>query len=275
MEVVIEEAAALLANCGGASSAGVITRVLTFPSKLGLISLSLKDLPLENGDLASIGSQTWGGACVLAELLATDPAGFGLTEVAPLRVLELGSGTGLVGMAFARAAELASREPHVTIICTDFYPSVLKNLAANIAVNFPAENGSGPLISSHFLDWSTFLSDETASLPPFNLPFDLILGADIVYEPEHAAWIYACVAKLLRPPDREDHASTFHLVIPLRATHKLESSTLESVFDARNNTSVTEWKLCILRKEIIVCEVEAGGNKELEYAYYKIGWKHW
>ncbi|KAJ6607584.1 putative methyltransferase-domain-containing protein [Mycena sp. CBHHK59/15] len=271
-DIVIQEAAALLANCAGTAGAGVVSRLLTFPSGLGPIRICLTDLPLENRDFASVGAQTWGGACVLAEIIAACPADFGLLEPQkPLRVLELGSGTGLVGLAFGKVAQQRGHGRVVTVISTDFYPTVLQNLAANITANFPSQDGSVS-ISSHFLDWSTFSGAETPSLPPCNEPFDLILGADIVYEPEHAAWIHSCVCRLLSRQSLGDGQPTFHLLIPLRATHALESGTIETVFAARSQHN-NGLQLIVLSKEAIICGIEGRDREEVEYGYYKIGWK--
>ncbi|KAJ7500654.1 putative methyltransferase-domain-containing protein [Mycena galericulata] len=278
VDVIIDRAASLLANCGGAGSAGIISRILQFPFACGgaPIKITLRDIPLENGDIASVGAQTWGGACVLAEIIAAQPEEFGLVvEERPLRVLELGAGTGLVGLLMAKAAERLGIP--TSIICTDFYPSVLQNLAANISTNFPEPERS---ISAHFLDWDSFSrADSAPPQPPFDAPFDMILGADVIYEPEHTAWIHACVSRLLARTKR----SQFHLVIPLRPTHTYESSSVEALFhDARSPTDrdaratgAPNSSLAILSKETIVCGVEGGASDEVEYAYYRIGWGYY
>ncbi|KAJ7728146.1 putative methyltransferase-domain-containing protein [Mycena maculata] len=260
-DTVVDRAAALLANCGGPASAGIISRIFEFPSTRGSIRVTLRDIPLENGDFSSVGAQTWGGACVLAEIIAAQPSDFGLLDrPAPLRVLELGAGTGLVGISLAKAAEQV--DGTVNIVCSDFYPSVLQNLALNIATNFPATERT---IEAHFLDWSSFMEATPAPrLPPFDAPFEVILGADIVYEPTHAAWIHSCVSQLLDTTP----ASQFHLVIPLRPTHAQESNSVETVFQSDGSTPA----LIILSKEIIVCSVEGSASEEVEYAYYRIGW---
>ncbi|KAJ7178284.1 putative methyltransferase-domain-containing protein [Mycena filopes] len=268
IDKIIDRASALLANCSGTSSAGVVDRLLEFSSPGGLISITLRDLPLENGDFNSVGAQTWGGACVLSEMIAAHPPDFGLFTAGsptPLRVLELGAGTGLVGLTFTAAAK--STGIPATVVCTDFYPSVLENLASNISANFPIPdpdlNPTVVRISSHFLDWSSFTGADTVpSLPPpLDAAFDVILGADIIYEPAHAPWVHACVSRLL------DHstAAEFHLVIPLRQTHALESGSVEAVFLGGEGPR-------ILSKELIVCDVEGKAAQEVEYAYYRIGW---
>ena len=62
----------------------------------------------------------------------------------------------------------------------------------------------------------------------------------------------------------------FHLVIPLRATHAMESSTVESVFVNRDKGG-GDLGLGILSKEIIVCDAGEERDGHVEYAYYKIG----
>lgn len=197
-------------------------------------------------------------------------------------------------------------------------------------------------VGAHFLDWSQFSQDPVLAhsrdasgnavsdnckcdkkfqensvigafcpSPPFDEPFDLILGADIIYEAKHAQWIKACLEKLLKKPSslaptsvqgcgahhhldnivqtrasstsrvssekiglNSRHGSDigctsidvssdspsssscprlhsqsyatqclqprFHLVIPLRPTHMLESKTIETVFPClRHITAVT------------------------------------
>ncbi|KAJ6576176.1 hypothetical protein DFH09DRAFT_1260843 [Mycena vulgaris] len=238
VDTVVERASALLANCGGTSGAGIINRVFDFPSAHGHTGITLRDIPLENSDFSSVGAQTWG-------------------------VLELGAGPGLVGLMLAKMADNIGRE--FTVVSSDFYPDVLQNLAVNIAANFPAP--SRP-ITSHFLDWSSFSRESPQPLlPPFDEPFDVIIGADIVYEPEHAAWIHSCVSKLLARTE----LSQFHLVIPLRPTHALESSSVETVFRGRSRDAPTPG-LTIVAKEAIVCDVEGSANEEVEYLYYRIGW---
>ncbi|KAJ6480022.1 putative methyltransferase-domain-containing protein [Mycena vitilis] len=265
VDAILHTASALLANCGGTASAGVISRVLDFPAARGPISIALRDIPLENGDIASVGAQTWGGACVLAEIIAAQPANFELIAGRPtrLRVLELGAGTGLVGLALAKSAE--SLDTDVSVLCTDFYPSVLENLATNIVANFPDPDRC---ISSHILDWASFAKDNNTDplRPSLGEPFDVIFGADIIYEPEHAAWIHACVSRMLA----RSETAQFHLVIPLRPTHAFESNSVETFFGKIG--SQTDAGLTIRTKETIVCGVEASSAEEVEYVYYTIGW---
>jgi predicted nicotinamide N-methyase len=298
---VIEQAAALLAICSGTSAAGIITRTFDFPmaddfeSKRS-VEIIVRDVPLENQDYGSVGCQTWGGACVLSEMIAAQPENFGFsfTDSTTLRVLELGAGTGLVSLTVGKVFQaLCRRLPHlhVEVVATDFYPSVLKNIQENIKANFSSaaskfgndsddhHKPSDPLsMSSHFLDWSIFPSVDVKQAP-FDRPFDIVLGADIIYEREHAEWIRNCLASLLKKPGNAASSPStpvtplFHLVIPLRTTHTSESNTISELF--RHASGVLDrdmLHLCIVSEERIPCMAEEDGNEIVEYAYYKIGW---
>ncbi|KAF7327607.1 hypothetical protein MKEN_00339900 [Mycena kentingensis (nom. inval.)] len=258
-----ELAASVLANCGGASSAGVVWRDIELGSTSGPIRVKLRDIPLEEG-MAGVGAQTWGGACVLSEIIAAEPEKFGLNDSTnPLRVLELGAGTGLVGCVFAKLAHQIGVQ--TTVVCTDGYPPALENLAVNINANFPSLPEKS-LISSVALDWAEVsrLALEEPLPPPLDADFDIILGADIIYEAEHARWIRQVLTRLLK---RQSAQNIFHLVIPLRRTHAAESSTVEKEFVDDGDGPV------VIAKEIIICDVEEKAGEEVEYAYYHIGWR--
>lgn len=269
VEPLVQLAASILALCSGTAGAGTFYRDFVFTSSCNpscSVTVRVKDIPLDNQDYASVGAQTWGGACVLAESIVDEPWKFGLThasqESASIRILELGAGTGLVSLTVGKLLQNFS---DTILIATDYYSPVLANLASNISTNFTQQSIS---ITSHHLDWSQFSSTYAsvgAQPPPkpFDEPFDVILGADIVYELDHAKWIKSCLSILLRKP------GAFHLVIPLRSTHVKESNTVELVFPFAEAVSTG---LCILSKEVIICEIEEDNGEGVNYVYYKIGW---
>jgi predicted nicotinamide N-methyase len=296
---VIEQAAALLAVCSGTSAAGIVTRTFDFrmaddfEGRQRSVQVVVRDIPLENQDYGSVGCQTWGGACVLSEMIAAQPEDFGLsfTDSSTLRVLELGAGTGLASLTFGKVSQALRRQLpylHVEIVATDFYPSVLKNLEENIKANFSSptskldddaddhhQHSDQLSMFSHFLDWSIFPSVDMKQAP-FDRPFDIVLGADIIYERKHAEWIRDCLSSLLKKPGNSaSPLSTplFHLVIPLRATHIFESNTISELFQHVSGALDRDMlHLCIVSEERIPCMAEADGDEIIEYAYYKIGW---
>ncbi|KAI6022217.1 hypothetical protein PISMIDRAFT_689259 [Pisolithus microcarpus 441] len=292
-EILMQQAASLLAICSGASAAGTVERIFSFGSgEIGKIDVRVTDIPMENQDYRSVGAQTWGGACVLAEMIVQHPEQFGLGFLTgendtcserPLRVLELGAGTGLVGLTAAKVliAFSAKKDCRATVVATDFYPSVLDNLRANIDKNFPGDPSDGAVtITSHFLDWSKLSA--TPSAPELlSEPFDVIFGADIVYEADHAIWIKKCLERLLRRPSTSTAcplAATFHLVIPLRPTHTLEADSIGTTFRWTDDIPRNDYpELALLSKETILCEAYRDGDGKrgcdvVEYLYYKIGW---
>ncbi|KAI0266473.1 hypothetical protein BC834DRAFT_130239 [Gloeopeniophorella convolvens] len=274
IEPLVHAAAALLALCAGAASAGTRTRTYA----LGGVRVQLTDVPLQNDDFGSVGAQTWGSACLLAEMVTEAPARFGLGGGGGgsggggedgIRVLELGAGTGLVSLAVGKVLELEGRRAEV--VASDYYPTVLENLRMNIKNNFPS--GAGAAVSAHFLDWAKAADPADALEAPFDAPFDEVFGADIVYELEHAAWIRACLLRLLRLTGR------FHLAIPLRTGFSRESETVERVFPHVDDTRQITGRgplLCITQKESITCDAGSdmmpGGKGEVEYAHYTIEW---
>ena len=284
-EDLIQNAASLLALCAGTASAGVIVRQFVFESRhekdINLVKVELVDVPLDNHDYRSVGAQTWGGACIMAEMIVDHPRQFGFHqqhhECSTFRCLELGAGTGLVSLTVAKMMqESMNKSTNLEVVATDYYPSVLANLERNVSSNFPESSSSASVrILTRALDWSTF-SAQTTHEPVFEAPFDLILGADIIYETEHALWIKSCLTHLLRKPSSTTFSNispTFHLVIPLRATHAVESSTIEQVFPLNTHNLNGNTELVIHHKETIICDAESGTEGEdIEYAYYKIGW---
>ncbi|KAJ3550875.1 hypothetical protein NM688_g4978 [Phlebia brevispora] len=338
-ESLVQQAASLLADCAGAASAGKRCRTFIFPGT-GLsrnsscsprhrtpeaggpdavredvpvheVRVQIVDLPLDNQDYSSVGAQTWGGACLLADMIVASrhEADFGLPlrpgrdQQDRIRILELGAGTGLVSLAAGKLLE--ARGVHAEIVGTDFYAHVLENLRHNVEANFPrqpdgAKENSPVDFSVQFLDWAAFPSSPLRSGPAnetegaqgeslFIRPFDVIYGADIIYELEHARWIKACVERLLRRPSSDiadsscvasDPAITprFHLVIPLRSTHMAEARTVEDVFPFASEIDEREAHvrgdvLAITGKEDIVCgDLWEEGTKEVEYVHYMISW---
>lgn len=315
LESLVQSAAALLAICAGAASAGTRMRTYSFCG----MRVQLTDLALRNDDFGSVGAQTWGSACVLAEMIAEAPARFGLSPyghhndnasvfchdgtdggggrrgegTAAIRVLELGAGTGLVSLTIAMILETTQTRGRgdcnfhrrAEIIASDSYAPALENLRLNIQRNFAstkrshghvsdsvALSGHDLSISAHFLNWeegATNAADPAQALEaPFDVPFDEVFGADIVYELEHAAWINACLRRFLSLMGR------FHLVIPLREGFARESATIERVFprvEDMHRAMEAGPTLCITQREDITCE-GPDGKGEVEYVHYTIRW---
>ncbi|KAI0326757.1 hypothetical protein GY45DRAFT_1258289 [Cubamyces sp. BRFM 1775] len=252
---LVDAAASLLASFAGEGEEEDITRTFTFPTAPGVestaVHVELNDAPLLTDDHTSVGLQSWGSSILLAERMCLDPAVFGLVNPAgrSLRILELGAGTGLLSIAAAKLLTSSNNVPEV--VATDYHPLVLDNLRANVERNFPS---SGPSVAIRPLDWQYPVYEGL-----FAASFDVILAADVVYHPEHARWIKACVERLLIR-DR----GVFWLIIPIRPTgrHEGMSSTVEATFP----------RLAILTIEELSKHNGIGRADEGGYCLYKIGW---
>jgi predicted nicotinamide N-methyase len=118
-------------------------------------------------------AELWTSALVLAEQLIGD------ATLKGRNVLELGCGLGLAGIAAVEAGA------HVTM--TDYDEDALLFARWNAATNLDAAAHERVAIEN--LDWRE---------PPAEM-FDLIIGADIVYERRHYAPLLALFAHTLRP----------------------------------------------------------------------------
>ena len=282
-----------------------LTRTFSFPLtttnstttwKKKEIQVELNDAPLSKEDHTSVGLQSWGSSILLAERICLQPSLFSLTmpidiNPRPLRILELGAGTGMLSIVAAKI--LQSYNPAAEIIATDYHPEVLNNLTRNVATNFPKHPDA---ITVKYLDW------EVPHYPePLDQPFDVILAADVIYHPEHAKWIKQCVEKLLvRPSSFDNNGSgtaffpcsnrsggVFWLIIPVRSTGRHEGldRTVDDLFptytithgehhveEVISENSEFTGLLAILQKEEVGRQGNIGRADESGYKLFKIGW---
>lgn len=98
-------------------------------------------------------------------------------------ILELGAGTGLVGLA---ASALFATHTHLTDL-----PSILPNLENNVHEN--ASLTASSTVTTSVLDWSD--RDSYIFRDPH---YDLILAADSLYAPEHPTWLVQVMGLLLK-----------------------------------------------------------------------------
>lgn len=84
------------------------------------------DNPLLSDD--SVGVQTWGSSILLARRILNFPEYFLPTPNGqrPLKILELGAGTGVVSLALVKSPLKVLRG--VSVDATDYHPDVLSNL---------------------------------------------------------------------------------------------------------------------------------------------------
>lgn len=154
-EQLSERCAELLALSAGRMAAGASIQDHVFQLEHDTLTVKLRDGALVHD---SLGTHTWGAAPILSQLLLPLDTATGRD----LNVLELGAGTGLVGLALAQWSRRYRTGTQTQIICTDYHPTVLENLDHNVALNslLPSTGTASPdsnqvSIVARCLDWQT------------------------------------------------------------------------------------------------------------------------
>ncbi|KAJ6541859.1 hypothetical protein B0H19DRAFT_958647 [Mycena capillaripes] len=161
---------------------------------------------LESRTLISSGTtglRTWLASLVLGQYLILNPA-----LVHRKRILELGSGVGFLGSLVASLQLLDDSNPGM-VCMSDINDSVLQRCRDN--VQLPCNlSSSHPDVRCCFLDWSAALDPDgiapLTSLLHDELDPDLILGADIVFDPALIPPLVAVLRLALRPSSRPKSA---------------------------------------------------------------------
>ena len=315
---VIDEASMLLARFAsdgandGHQSGAALTRKLNFPffthvigsttnKQSGsehtgeiqtFITVELNDVPLDGVDHTAVGLQSWTSAIVLAQRMCADPGKYllanqvvtvpctprSIPKSKSLRVLELGSGTGLLSIAAAKVYSRLGCSAYVQ--ATDYHPRVLDNLSKNMHANL------GPIgrldsevkVDVVALDWAypPSISNEEK--------YDIVLASDVIYEPQHACWIRDCAARtmkkgyttLSREGDRAG-ISVFWLAIPLRSTgrHEGMGRTIQDAFSLWGKVEEGHRgreRLIIVSREEIGRQHKVGRADEGGYTLFEIRW---
>lgn len=197
-EAIWEQASLRLSERAGRTAMGAISRQFRIPSTTGHFELSLHEPALTGDDL---GLKTWAASYLLAKRLHT----FDFPKLNPSyrpQVLELGAGTGLVGLAMAALG--------ADVVLTDL-PSIFPNLARNVRDNANLVRENGGSTRSGILDWTTpnscqifpdgCSSTVSESAVLLEGKFPVIVAADSLYSPEHPRWLVETIATWLSKDD--------------------------------------------------------------------------
>ncbi|ORY15759.1 hypothetical protein BCR34DRAFT_622762 [Clohesyomyces aquaticus] len=184
-EEIRTQASMRLSERSGRTAMGAISRQFHIPSPSGAFDLAIHEPGLTADNL---GLKTWAASYLLAKRLHK----LGISKeqsVQSPQVLELGSGTGLVGLAMAGLG--------ADVILTDL-PSIHPNLARNILQNREVIAQNHGSARSGILDWTNptsfrVFSQESPDGEGVSIStekkFPLILAADSLYSPDHPRWL--------------------------------------------------------------------------------------
>ncbi|KAI1657592.1 putative methyltransferase-domain-containing protein [Daldinia decipiens] len=195
-EAVWDEASRRLAERCGRAGMGEITRRWPLEDQgSSPFELVIREPPI-TGD--SLGLKTWGSSYLLAQSLGSI-AKESLSHILnlgrsneSLDVLELGSGTGLLGMAAAAIWQ-------TSVVLTDL-PTIVPNLAYNIERNRPTIEALGGKVDSGVLIWGS--EDGNAKRFDSKNQFKIVLAADPLYDDDHPELLSsAIVAHLAQDKD--------------------------------------------------------------------------
>ena len=180
---------------------------LTVPITLHEPSLTADDL----------GHKTWAASFLLSKRLQSLrlPA-LKSTKGSRPRVLELGAGTGLVGLSMAA---LYPTTVHLTDLA-----AIVPNLTGNAIANAEVVSKRGSTTEVFELDWSCF-PDPDEVLPQ---SYDIALAADPIYGPEHPAMLVGAIAQYLKI----DEDARLVVELPLRDAYLLEIADLRQKLGA-------------------------------------------
>ncbi|KAJ3007641.1 hypothetical protein HKX48_009005 [Thoreauomyces humboldtii] len=149
---------------------------VSYPLAQGWLTLREELAKISKG---TTGLVTWEAALRFGEFLLD-----GRLDVSGKRVLELGAGTGFLGL-------LAARQGAESVMLTDVDQGVLARLRENVAINDSGQpHGFGSSVTVCRLDWNHLDL-------PLLAACDLVMCADVVYDPSLISPLVATLAAFL------------------------------------------------------------------------------
>ncbi|KAH9906525.1 putative methyltransferase-domain-containing protein [Xylariomycetidae sp. FL2044] len=195
-ETLWNEASRRLSERCGRAGMGEINRRWPFETQASSpFDLVIREPPI-TGDC--LGLKTWGSSYLMAlnlDQVASGALSHLLGPGAPeasLNVLELGSGTGLLGMA---AASIWSAR----VTLSDL-PNIVPNLEFNIEKNRPTIELMGGSVNSGALTWGS--EEGNSELFDKGNQFNVILVADPLYDDDHPELLSSAIHQQLTDDER-------------------------------------------------------------------------
>lgn len=218
-EEIWEQASLRISERSGRSAMPAISRSFHIPTRSAPIDITIHEPALTADNL---GLKTWAASYLLAKRLHIIQLPQPSTSLA-VEMLELGAGTGLVGIAAAAIF-------HATVILTDL-AEIAPNLWRNIEANRKIVKQNNGTTSCAILDWSDPLScrmhregtepsTESLSVQQSSRPHQVpvILAADSLYSAEHPRLLVQTIEAWLAP----QHTARVIVEFPLREAYMPE-----------------------------------------------------
>ncbi|KAI5297670.1 hypothetical protein KEM55_004403 [Ascosphaera atra] len=208
-EAVWDAASTRLCERSGRTGMADITRTFNVPvTEETTFELTLREPALTADNL---GNKTWLSSYLLSQRLRSlliPPKGL-VPEKRKnherIRALELGAGTGLVGLSFAALWGQAA-----SIHLTDL-DDIVPNLMHNVGLNDHLLESVDASVTTGVFDWSV-----GADVPvPEVEKYDMILAADSLYSSDHPRWLVQTIQRLLR----SDADARVVVELPLRTVY--------------------------------------------------------
>lgn len=213
-EQILKQASLRISEKCGRTAQPSMTRHFQMDNLSHRVSLYEPSLTSDN-----LGLKTWGASLILSQKICNRFNSIFSSTGNPVRVLELGSGTGLVGITFScKYKESKTALGSCEIYLTDL-PEIVPNLQKNVEIN-NLNSQSGLAVCADVLDWTNPVSFTEKYGDD---KFDVILIADPIYSPQHPVWVVAMIDKFLSEKGK------VYLEVPIRPKYAQERQLLWSL----------------------------------------------
>ena len=175
-ETIWELASVRLSERSGRTAMPAMTRSFVVTTN---VTVKLHEPSLTEDNL---GLKTWASSLLLSKQLSSLAEHLPETKV---RVLELGAGTGLVGISAACIF-------HTSVVLTDL-PEIVPNLQHNLDINRDLVAQNGGSTSAMALDWA----DASCAPSTEDEKFAIVIAADPIYSPEHPKLLVDTISRWL------------------------------------------------------------------------------